>query len=438
MATLSVVYKGAALALTALAVSAPLALAADLVEGTPNAPALRGPVGVMERPRPAYDPAGIRYGNWLFLPELLSTVTFDDNLFATRINRKSAIVSRFIPSVRVQGDFGPTQVGAYVKAEGRLYSRFEQLNSIAPSAGIGFKSEIQRDLIVQARADYAYRIEEPDATRVFTGTTGAFGTGGVPSSLVRYHDASVSGSVNKSFGNLFVSSGAIFQSLNYDNARDVFGNVVNQNFRNANLTTWTTRVGYEFGPGLRAFIEPSVNWRDYYNFNRFNSTGFKIVGGVSSELTRLARGEVYGGYIEQNYDRYFGKVASYTVGARLLWYPTNLLTFTVDADRQIQESGLVTFNGTVGSPIISTGVNARADFELLRNLILSGRFVYRNYKFVRDPRVDDIYTGGATATYLFNRHFRASLDYAYTDGESNALNARFKRNQVTLSLKGSF
>ena len=432
MATLSVVFKSAALALAALAVGAPLAFASDLVDVTPTPPALRGPVGVLDRPRPAYDAAGIRYGNWLFLPELLSSVTFDDNLFATRINRKSAVVSRFIPSVRVQGDFGPTQVGAYVKAEGRLYSRFSQLNSIAPSAGIGVKSEIQRDLIVQARADYAYRVEDPDVTRVFTGTPGSI------NSFVRYHDTNVSGSINKSFGPLFVSTGAIFQNLNYDNARDVFGNVVNQNFRNANLTTWTTRAGYEVGPGLRVFVEPSVNWRDYFNYKTFNSTGFKIVGGVSSEITRLVRGEVYGGYIEQNYDRYFGKVASYTVGAKVIWYPTNLLTFSVDVDRAIQESGLVTYNGTFGSPVISTAVASRVDYELLRNLILSGRFIYRNYKYVRDPRVDDLYTGGATATYLFNRNFRASLDYAYTDGESNAVNARFKRNQVTMSLKGSF
>lgn len=432
------------LSLAASGASAGVDEAPDVLAGTTqNA---RGPQPVADRPRKEFNPIGIRYGSIIFYPTILATMTYDDNLFATpynqtaipRIARARDFVFLATPMVRAEMDLGTTRLGAYVKTETRAYTTYSALNSIAPSVGIGGKTEITRDLIVQGRADYGYKLEEPTDTRIAT-----------PKSLgsyVRYHDFTTSGSINKTFGRAFLSIGGGFQHLAYQDARDVTGGLVPQKFRDANLFNVTARAGYEVGPGLRAFFEPSLNWHQYINqpTNNIpnqpnsNSRGYKLVSGVSMSLFRLLSGEVYGGYMEQTYRSQVGTVSGFTYGGKLIWYPTNMLTISANGERVIKDVGLVNAAHPQGTPVIVSSVGVRADYELLRNFILGASVSVADNKYVNDTRRVRNYDVGASATYRLNRAFTASLDYRNSLSIANTAGENSTRNKVSLSIKAQY
>ena len=402
-------------------------LAADFYDPAPTA---KGPVGVLERPRREYDAIGYRSGNLIFYPTLLTSATYDDNIFATRFNKVSDLVFHIVPTISVSSNLGTTAVSGYVTADARISTQRSELNAIAPGVGIGFKSELQRDLIVQGRADYAYRVEDAADANRQAGVN-------IIRENVRYHDFTSNVSINKSFNQFYVSAGAAYEHLAFDNVTAQNGVVVNESLRDADLVNWTLRGGYQFGPGLRVFVEPSYNIRRY-QASGFNSDGYRLVAGLSANLGRLVTGEIFAGYMQQNYNFNFGSVGGFAAGANLRWYPTDLLTVSLSADRSIRDVGIAT--GVLrGSPAFVNTIAVRADYELFRNLILSGRLGYQTYDYQRNLReVSNFYTAGLTGTYLINRFLTSSLDYTYSVNDSNVPLNRYTRNQVTLSLKTKF
>ncbi len=397
-----------------------------------DSPPAKGPVGVVERQRPSFDAIGYRYAGITFYPKAIASLSYDDNLFSSRVKSQGTMVWHMTPSLQAAADYGRTKVGGFIKIDSQIYSRFSNLNAVAPYAGLGFKTEVTRDLVFQGRADYAYTAEDSYLTRSIGGVAN-------PSSLARHHDAKASASVNQTFGRVNVSLGGAVQRLAYTDVRDGVGLPVSQNFRNETLATITARGGYEVSPGLRTFVESSVNRRDYENVPMVSSKGFRVVGGVSSELSRLIAGEVYAGYMAQTFQsNRFGTVDGYTAGGRLIWYPTNFLTLTLNADRAIQESFVKNTANPIASIVFNNTLGFRADYEVLRNFIVSGRVSVADSKYVNDIRRDQVYTAGATASYMFNRMLSGSLDYRHTKGVSGDFNSNFNRNVVTASLKAQY
>jgi uncharacterized protein (PEP-CTERM system associated) len=84
-----------------------------------------------------------------------------------------------------------------------------------------------------------------------------------------------------------------------------------------------------------------------------------------------------------------------------------------------------------------TGVGARVDHELRRNIILGADATYEMGEFEGTSREDDTLALGADITYLVNRNLRLVLDYDYDQRDSNAPGADFTTNSVILSLRTS-
>jgi hypothetical protein len=55
---------------------------------------------VMTRPRAGYDPAGIRFGSWMFNPTFSAGGFYDSNVFASNINRQGDIAAVLGASLR--------------------------------------------------------------------------------------------------------------------------------------------------------------------------------------------------------------------------------------------------------------------------------------------------------------------------------------------------
>ena len=91
------------LALCATAAQAQQGARPDEINARPRAKtsaavlAKRAPTPVADRPRPAYDPEGIRFGDLVLYPSIMATLSRDDNLFASRAARASDVIFTLTP-----------------------------------------------------------------------------------------------------------------------------------------------------------------------------------------------------------------------------------------------------------------------------------------------------------------------------------------------------
>src|SRR4051794_17589582 len=54
---------------------------------------------ILQRPRPEYDPLGMRFGNWFFYPKLEADEVYNDNVFASRSNRTDDFITVISPTL---------------------------------------------------------------------------------------------------------------------------------------------------------------------------------------------------------------------------------------------------------------------------------------------------------------------------------------------------
>ena len=105
------------------------------------------------------------------------------------------------------------------------------------------------------------------------------------------------------------------------------------------------------------------------------------------------------GYQLQHYvDQQFEGVNGVALRGQLTWYATQLITVTLHADRTFQDSGLP---DTAAARV--NDVTATVDYELLRNLIVTGTLGYTRYDYPGLDRLDNRFAAGLGATYLFSR-----------------------------------
>ncbi len=81
-------------------------------------------------------------------------------------------------------------------------------------------------------------------------------------------------------------------------------------------------------------------------------------------------------------------------------------------------------------------VSLTADYELLRNLIVTGTLGYTRYDYPGLDRLDNRYAAGLGATYLFSRSVGLTLGYSYLRQDSSGIahGFNFDDNRLALTL----
>ncbi len=100
--TASTLVLAAAAATTAAGLSPLASAVSQAQEPQPNVP-------VQERPRPAFDPLGIRLGNFLVFPRLEVTETYNSNVFADPDDEEDDLITVVEPTVSVRSNFRATR-----------------------------------------------------------------------------------------------------------------------------------------------------------------------------------------------------------------------------------------------------------------------------------------------------------------------------------------
>ena len=384
---------------------------------------------VTKRPRPEYDAAGLRAGSFLIFPKSQIHGTYDDNIFATESNKVDDYIIRLNPSITANSDWNNHALNANVFVDHAFYMSHSDEDYTDYGVSTNGRIDIQRSAYLFGGLGAQHLHEDRGSENSVAGAT-------EPTEFDRY-DANVGGTYKPN--RLGVTVEGTWSRLSFDNDTNAAGGTINNGDRDRDVYGERLRVGYDIQPGYTAFVQGSMNQRDYdqtpddNGFNR-NSDGYRVDVGLELRLTNVMDAEIYTGYFSQNYDDpRFSDVDDVDFGGRLLWSVSPLATIKAGLARNVEETTQVG-----ASSYVATVASAGVDYELRRNILVGAGVSYTNNDYDGNGRNDDVWRLNLNGKYLINRHFFAGAQVGYADRSSNQAGSSYERFTAGLMVGTQF
>lgn len=383
-------------------------------------------VSVMERPHPEYDPVPIDLGVLELTPSLAIGTGYDDNLYAVNSPRIGDAYLHIVPRLKLvrpspnlrltlNGQADLTRYASRI-TENQTNYRFDG------SAHYVISNETTFDLSL-LHGRFAQERTEPDSPALVQRP-------------IRFTISEATGTVTQVFNRLRLRGVFDIENRNYRDGRDALGAVVDEDFRDRTTVTGTGIAEYALSPSISLFGAGSYNIRDYRTrigpVPARDSQGYEIALGSSFELGAKIRGSLRAGYLKQNYrDPFFADIGGLLVRGDVEYFLTPLVTLTATIDRRVNETGIL---GAAG--YLSTTTTLRADYELLRNLILSASVEKEARNFNNIDRDDDRWTYRASGTYRLSPRITLRADVLRRSQSSvgTVLGREFEKTRVSFGV----
>lgn len=409
----------------------PLVPAIPVIIAAPAMAQERVPAATGSSERIAFQAQGLPAGGFRIYPTLRLTATYDDNVLVRTNSRRGDAIVTLAPNVRAVSQWTRHSLIAETYARLNRYARRGSLNNEEFGVGASGRLDVLRTFTINGGAGYDHLVE-------LRGTPGDVATA---DRFIRYDVADLSLTATKRLNRVELSLGGTASTFRFAPSLGG-GNIVDQRFRDRDITGVNGRVSYQYSAVTSLFVAGSANQLRYLNrsltnINR-NSHGYSVLGGVRFEITRLLSGEVGAGYLKQGFsDSRFNNFSGANYNLQLRYAPTLLTAFTVTADRRLTDSALQQVGGVLASRFAVS-----AEHELQRNILLSANAGYTRYSFRGLDRADDRWTAGAGARYRLNRFLSAAASYSHLsqslNGFGNGLGGRdLNSNRFSLSLIAS-
>lgn len=384
---------------------------------------------VLTRPRPEYDPIGIRAGSFFFFPRATVVEEYNDNIFATEHNREDDFITQLSPGLSVESDWNNHALNFGAEGDFGIYAKHNSENYQDYAFVTDGRLDITRDAQLSGGGGATRRHEDrgnPDSD---------FGA----KDPTVYYQYDAFATYFQQFGRFSATVDGQFFRRDYDDNENLQGQNINNDDRDRNVYGGGIRGGYEIIPAYEAFVRFDANNRVYDETPddtgvKRDSWGYGIVGGLAFDISGITVGDVYFGYRDQIYDRDLSNISGPTGGMSLDWNVTPLTTVGANIARTIEET-----TETGASGYWATAGTLRVDHELLRNVLLnvSGGVTNNDYEGI--ARNDFIYRAGIGGRYLLNRHFSATLNYVFTRRDSKDApggDEDYTENRVLIGITG--
>ena len=386
-------------------------------------------VTVQERPRPDYDPLGIRAGSFLIYPSLTVSGQYDSNAFTTKDNEELDVTLITSPQIEINSNWNRHALNFAVGATGaanKEYSENDYLDAFAEASG---RLDVRRDDILTGKLRFDRSHDDRDDADNDTGDDNR-------GNLVRYYSGLVDGQYRHNFARFFTVLGAGIKRLEYENIGD-------RQYDRRNRTEYggRARLGYQLSPRIGPFVQGNVSYRDYDDDQIINgeladrsNTGYRASVGTTVDITSILFGEMSFGYEARNYEFDQLKDSSgFGANGALTWNVTPLTTVILDASSGADET-TVTFEGDTAEANLQNQVGLDVTHELLRNLLLNANVRYTRDDYEGTSRTDNTYDLGAGVTYLINRNLSVNATYRFTTRDSDDTELEFDRNLVLVGI----
>ncbi len=377
---------------------------------------------VMSRPRPAYDPLGIRVRSFFIYPSLSVGGQYDSNINATPNNTNSDFGIITTPQINIVSNWTRHSLGLTLGAQQASWVNYSRNNYLDLNGTMNGTLDITRNDALSGSLGVARGHEarsSPDASQNMRDLTKVFTANG---GLSYRHD----------FNKIFTIVGADAIRTGYDNPQ------VSQIYRNRWTYRTNARVGYNISPRLDAFVDGSYHWIRYDNVppgivDR-NAEGFKVAVGTDIDITGLVFGSVQLGYTKETYDdSSLDSAQGLGGGGTITWNVTQLDTLVFNASGEIVPT-TVTYQGDTASSDFQKSATVNWSHELLRNVLTNANAGYVRDDFTGTSRTDNTFLAGAGVTYLINRNFSLDATYSFTKRNSDDSNEEYTDNVIFFGL----
>jgi hypothetical protein len=359
---------------------------------------------------------GIHLGGFMFYPTLDVSGRYNDNVLAVNTGAQSDFSYDVHPQFDLESTW--THYLLALKAQYDLH-QYDKLSSQNTSNYL-LSGEARFDIGVDSQFDAT---SEYDRMSELPGNTNVTTNAAKPTTYFRWNSAA---DFKHVFNRLQVDLGGSYTTLRFRNTPAVGGGTIFEVDRDRDVSVGYFDLGYQFSPGYQIFARGTWNERDYRlvvsNFR--NSSGYEAVAGLRTQITHLIDGQVYVGYLSQDY-KAFSTVAGLDYGLQLNWAVTRLSTITADISRSIEETDEIGASSYFAT-IASLGVT----HALTRTVTLNANVSYTNNDYRGVTRNEDIYSASAGLDYELTPHFHVGADYRYTTRSSNVAGTNYNQNMV--------
>jgi hypothetical protein len=375
-----------------------------------------------------YVPVGIRFGTFLFFPEVESGGIFTDNVLNTRIDAQSDKAIEVAPTLRLVSDWSRHFFSAEFSADRSWYEDF-------PIEDDKIYQGIAKGRIDVTRRDHLGLEAEKSQTQAGANSVSLTDIAGETTNLQEEH---LTAYADHTFNRLTVKMTGTIADFNYDDARDPFitGPIPFADTRDYRETLETLRTSYEVNPNWTGFVEGSLDQRDYkvevdVNGLRRDSNGVRAAAGVALNLANKITGEISLGWgQQQSIDNQFSAIEGPLLNGDLIWMPSPLTKVEFLARSEIDET---TLEDSLG--VIDRFYELSLQHAFWTYLVLGGYVSYEIADYFDDPLVDQRFKEGLTAEYYFNPITSVYAQYEHTDFFSTDEASDFVENEVRVGVK---
>ena len=221
----------------------------------------------------------------------------------------------------------------------------------------------------------------------------------------------------------------------------LFSGLVSQAYRNEDITYGGVRLDYALSPAVAIYGVVRGNDRDYEQLSDDtdpapendvdrDSSGWDVGVGLDFDLTHTARGHALIGYLQQDYvDPGAETIDGLAMNMWVDWFPTQLTTVTLAADRGVNDTGVGEAAGT-----LTTRFGVQVDHELKRNLILWVRAGWALDDYDGISREDTRTEAGVGADLKLNRLLAARASFQRFDRSSSGGDPGFEYTEDRFSV----
>jgi hypothetical protein len=390
-------------------------------------------VGVMDIPRPYYDPKGIPLGGFRLFPSMGVSDSYDDNIFRIPGSTTGDHFVTLTPVMRLQSQWGLHFLELYTGAASYNYIDNDNQSLTDWNVGTQGRLDIVRGAYVRANVQYAQMHEFWSSPNTQPGFQLS------PNRYFNTH-AEVTGAYQpSSFG---VGAGFSYDRFNWTNTPAIGGGFISNDDRDNDETQFYVKTFYDFSPGYAGFLKYAYDKRAFdLSFDRTGvsrtAEGYHIGGGVDLQISELLAGSVLVGYLTRDFSNFARAGVTPLKDFSGIDYDIQLDWF-VRPDLTLHLSGKRTLNNVVLTGVSLADdkpISIGADYEFRQNVIVQGKFAYTYSNYVGTSRTDEYPSIMLGVRYLVNAYGSLNLSYTYSDRSSNISFFNFSDNTVSLGFK---
>lgn len=390
-----------------------------------NSPEMARGVTVLTRPRPAYDPLGVRLPGFRLDAAIDLGGGYDDN---TTSNNRDAKASGFLEeqvNLRLDSTYTRHALGLTASQSTRKYIGEQDYGWTDYGIGAYGRYDIGRASSVGAEYSRSrnhidvssFDVQQATLTRPLRYDLEVFRANGVAA-----------------FNRVNLTGGVESRSYRFQEQDDPGFRGGSASANDYTQITGELGAAYVFLPGRSLSLTSRLSEITYDQTDQRgrNSVTWEVLAGAQYDLTALAYARFGVGYRQRNYDDpSIRSISGPAFEGQLVLLPSQLLTITLGAQRTIEES----LRSTNVSYILTAG-RLQADYEVRRNVIVSGELRAERLEYQNPDQAASQAIASLTTRWLLNRSVSLIASYRHARSlDAPAGFQEFDRNVFQIRLR---